>query len=222
MKEQNIIINKKLKHIYDCLIKNIMNIFESKLLFNQPYPTEEINNKSKHINADVLENINSNTDDKTIKNNIIENNDKNNENKNDMNKENKFEKINNIIDNDNNICFKEIVNKGIYDYISIIRFCNSSKNLTSADNISEEIDLDDMNNSDENDNLGNNKNFTLTSFDELDDEENSSYNDSIGEIFKKTTETIKTIKLRSKMNDKEIIKKNENIINEENKIAIKN
>ena len=221
LKGQNIIINKKLRHIYDCLIKNIMNIFETKLLFNQPYPTEEINNKSKHINADELENTNSNNEDKTIKNNIIENNDKNNENKNDMNKENKDEKINNIKDNDNNICFKEIVNKGIYDYISIIRFCNSSKNLTSADNISEEIDLDDMNNSDENDNLGNNKNFTLTSFDELDDEENSSDNDSIGEIFKKTTETIKTIKLRSKMNDEEINKKNENIINEDNKIVIK-
>ena len=222
LKAQNIVINKKLRHFYDCLIKNIMNIFDSKLLFNQPYEKETTNINSKNINADELENITYNKEEKTLNNNITENN-KNKEINNENNKEIKDDKLTNIKNYDTNFSFKEIVNKGIYDYISIIRFCSSSKNLTSADNISEEIDLDDMNDSDENDNVGNNKNFTLTSFDELDDEENNSDNDSIGEIFKKTTETIKTINLRNKMNNKEIDKKNENknIIKEENKIEIK-
>jgi hypothetical protein len=41
----------------------------------------------------------------------------------------------------------------------------------------------------------------LTSFDELDEDENKSDNESIGEIFKKTAETIKSIKLRNKLNN---------------------
>ena len=114
---------------------------------------------------------------------------------------------------DNNIYnFKEIVNKGIDDYINIIRLCSSSKNLNSADNISEEIDLDDINEDDieENDNIGNNKNFMLTSFDELDEDENKSDSESIGEIFKKTADTIKSIKLRNKLNNNNDVKINEN------------
>ena len=91
-----------------------------------------------------------------------------------------------------------------------MRFCGSSKNLNSVDNISEEIDLDDINDDDveENDKIVNNKNFVLTSFDELDDEEKSD-SDSIGEIYKKTTETIKAIQLRNKYNNKDNNKEND-------------
>ena len=105
-----------------------------------------------------------------------------------------------------------------------MRFCNSSKNLTSVDNIDEEIDLDDINDEDIDDNdknINNNKinKFTLT-FDELDDEE-SNNNDSSGEIFKQTKEMIKTIKLRNKNkdNNKEIFNKKilDNIIIEDKK-----
>ena len=52
--------------------------------------------------------------------------------------------------------FREVVNKGIYDYINKVRFCNSSKNLTSVENISEEIDLDDINDDDFDENDKNN------------------------------------------------------------------
>ena len=217
LKENNILINKKLKNLYECLIKNIMNIFQSKLLFNENYIKDKINNSSNNINVDdEFEK----KEDKTINNNISNNNNSihnNNNNNTDINSNNSNEK-------NNNSNFKEIVNKGIYDYISIMRFCGSSKNLNSVDNISEEIDLDDANDDDieENDNLDKNKNFVLTSFDELDDEDNKSDNDSIGEIFKKTTETIKTIKLRNKTNNKDSDTKNDNqiIIKEDNEIKL--
>lgn len=189
LQKQNILINKKLKYAYECIVKNIMNIFESKLLFN------EVKNDKKDNIIKGSENIISNKESIEIKkeqNNLFINDIVNN-NINDNN-----------TNNDNNIYnFKDIVNKGIYDYINIIRFCSSSKNLNSAENISEEIDLDDINDDDieENDNIGNNKNFMLTSFDELDEDENKSDNESIGEIFKKTAETIKSIKLRNKLNN---------------------
>ena len=234
LEQQNINIGKKLRYIYDCLIKNIANIFESKLLFNQTYGKEKELNNLKNINADEIENINVNKENKEVKenkiltninNNINYQENENNTNENKNNKDDNNININNINNNKNddnnkkNYIFKEVVNKGIYDYISVIRFCGSSKNLTSADNISEEIDLDDINedDNDENDNIGNNKNFVLTSFDELDDEDNISDNDSIDEIYKKTTETIKAIKLRNKMNTKEKEKEKEkNLIKEEN------
>mgnify|MGYP003571352766 CR=1 FL=1 len=117
--------------------------------------------------------------------------------------------------------------KGIYDYINKIRFCNSSKNLTSVENISEEIDLDDINdddlddNNNENNNNKGHKQFTLTTFDELDEEdEGNNNNDSIGEIFKQTAEMIQSIKLRKKINEKkESFNKNvlNNIIIEDKK-----
>ena len=183
LQKQNILINKKLKYAYECIVKNIMNIFESKLLFN------EVQNEKKDNIINRSENIISNKESIEIKqeqNNIFNND---------------MVKNTNIDNNINN--FKEIVNKGICDYINIIRFCSSSKNLNSADNISEEIDLDDINEDDieENDNIGNNKNFMLTSFDELDEDENKSDSESIGEIFKKTADTIKSIKLRNKLNN---------------------
>ena len=240
LQEQNILSNKRLKYIYECLVKNVMNIFESKLLFNQKYGSENIKNEKNKINADEIENIDlnkkdKNTEDKNTENNNIKTNSNNNSVLN--NENNNFKNDDN--NSTNNNCFRDIVNKGITDYISLIRFCGSSKNLNSADNISEEIDLDDFNDDDmeENDNIGNNKNFTLTSFDEIDDdEENKSDNDSIGEIFKKTAETIKSIKLRNKNNNnkeldnkkedniKENIKEkeNKNIIKEENNIIIDN
>jgi len=189
LQKQNILINKKLKYAYDCIVKNITNIFESKLLFN------EVKNEKKDNIIKGNENIISNKEsieNKKEQNNLFINDIVNN-NINDNN-----------TNNDNCIYnFKEIVNKGIYDYINIIRFCSSSKNLNSAENISEEIDLDDINDDDieENDNIGNNKNFMLTSFDELDEDENKSDSESIGEIFKKTAETIKSIKLRNKLNN---------------------
>jgi len=180
LQKQNILINKKLKYAYDCIVKNIMNIFESKLLFN-----EVKNEKKNDINENIISNKES-IENKKEQNNIFNNDMVKNENN----------------ENNNVYNFKDIVNKGIYDYINIIRFCSSSKNLNSADNISEEIDLDDINDDDEeNDNIGNNKNFMLTSFDELDEDENKSDNESIGEIFKKTAETIKSIKLRNKLNN---------------------
>ena len=221
LQENNILINKKLRNIYECLVKNIMNIFESKLLFNQTYNQDNINNKFENINAINEDKINN------INNNEEKNNSDNKDNKNFNNSNNSINNKNNNNNTDNNeknnnYNFKDIVNKGIYDYISIIRFCGSSKNLNSADNISEEIDLDDNNDDDdieENDNIGNKKKFVLTSFDELDDEDKSD-SDSIGEIYKKTTETIKTIKLRNKdiNKDSDIKKENKNIIKEDNEI----
>ena len=220
LQEENIPFNKKLKYIYECLVKNVMSIFSSQLLFDQKYGYGNgnisesgenmcLNDSINKINDDEIDNIN-------IDKNIADkNNNKDNiENKNIIN--------NNIIstNNNNNYSFKDIVNKGIIDYITIIRFCSSSKNLTSADNISEEIDLDDFNEDDPEENDNNNKKFTLTSFDEIDDdEENKSDNDSIGEIFKKTEETIKTIKLRNKeklLKDKD----NKNIVKEDKKLNL--
>ena len=220
LKEQNILLNRKLKFVYEFIIKNIMDIFDSKLIFNHIYGSAEknINNDIKKIDEVDNNNINTNNNIKiNIKNidNNITYNEKENENK-------------------TGYVFKEVVNKGIYDYINKIRFCNSSKNLTSVDNISEEIDLDDINDEDIDDNdknINNNKinKFTLTSFDELDEEE-SNNNDSINEIFKQTKEMIKTIKLRNKNkdNNKEIFNKKilDNIIienkNEENNKEINN
>ena len=196
LQKQNILINKKLKYAYECIVKNIMNIFESKLLFN------EVQNEKK-------DNIKGNEKIISNKENVESQKGQNNLFNNDMIKNTNI---------DNNIYnFKDIVNKGIYDYINIIRFCSSSKNLNSADNISEEIDLDDFNEDDieENDNIGNNKNFMLTSFDELDEDENKSDSESIGEIFKKTAETIKSIKLRNKLNNNNNdVKINDNKIEE--------
>ena len=218
LEQQNINISRKLKHIYECLIKNITNIFESKLLFNRVYGNEKESNNSHNINADEIEDIKINIKLTNIDNNITytENYINNNENSNNNANNNNIKKEEN---NKNNFVFKEVVNKGIYDYISMIKFCCSSKNLTSADNISEEIDLDDMNEDDneEDDNFGNNKNFVLTSFDELDDEDNISDNDSIGEIYKKTTETIKAINLRNKVNAKDKDKEKNNKKNDEDK-----
>ena len=193
LKDQNILVNKKLKFVYEFIIKNIIEIFESKLLFNQKYgtPDKNINKIDEIDNNGNFNNKNNNKD-----NNII------------CNKENEHE-------NKNGYIFKDMVNKGIYDYINKIRFCNSSKNLTSVDNISEEIDLDDINDEDIDDNNNNNKNhkqFTLTSFDELDEDEGN--NDSIGEIFKQTKEMIKTIKLKSnKKNENNNINNNKDILN---------
>ena len=162
----------------------------------------------------ILINIDNNSDNTgNVQNNNenqIQNNNINNTNNN-KNEENNSK---------NSFIFKEGVNKGIYDYISIIKFCASSKNLNSADNISEEIDLDDMNDDDdieENDKIGNNKNFVLTNFDELDDEDNISGDDSIEEIYKKTTETIRAIKLRNKMNNEDKDKEENNNKNNEDK-----
>ena len=42
--------------MYDCLIKNIMDIFQSKLLFNQVYEKDKININSSNIKADEIEN----------------------------------------------------------------------------------------------------------------------------------------------------------------------
>ena len=226
LERQNINKNRKLKHIYECLIKNITNIFESKLLFNQDYGKEKELSHSNNINADEIEDIKINKANKILIN--IDNNSDNTENVQNKN-ENQIQ--NNNINNTNNnkneennsknsFIFKEVVNKGIYDYISIIKFCASSKNLNSADNISEEIDLDDMNDDDdieENDKIGNNKNFVLTNFDELDDEDNISGDDSIEEIYKKTTETIRAIKLRNKMNNEDKDKEENNNKNNEDK-----
>ena len=208
LQEQNILINKKLRHMYDCLIKNIMDIFESKLLFNKAYEQAKINNNSKNINADEIENINFKND------KILYNKDNNisiDENENETNKNG-----NNNIDNNSNInsSFKDIVNKGIYEYISFIKFCSSSKNVNSAEIISEEIDLDDMNDDDfeKIDNIGNNKNYALSTFDELDKEKiknnNNSEYDNMEEMYKKATETIKTIRLKNKINHKD---KNKNL-----------
>ena len=207
LKEQNITFNKKLKLIYEFVIKNIMDIFDSKLLFNHIYGSPEKNNNdiiNKKIDEIDNLNIDNLTQNISLKNKNMRNLD-NNININEKEKEK---------ENENKIyTFKDIVNKGIYDYIIKTRFCNSSKNLTSVDNISEEIDLDDINDDDIDDNINNkdnninninnNKNhkqFTLTSFDELDDEENNN-NESIGEIFKQTAEMIKSIKLRNKIKD---------------------
>ena len=223
LEQQNISKNRKLKHIYECLIKNITNIFDSKLLFNQDYGKEKELRNSNNINADEIEDIKINKENKILIN--IDNNVDNTENV-QNNNENQIQ--NNNINNTNNnkneennskntFIFKEVVNKGIYDYISIIKFCGSSKNLNSADNISEEIDLDDMNDDDieENDKIGNNKNFVLTNFDELDDEDNISDDESIEKIYKKTTETIRAIKLRNKMNNKDKDKEENNNKNNE-------
>ena len=226
LERQNINKNRKLKHIYECLIKNITNIFESKLLFNQDYGKEKELSHSNNINADEIEDIKINKANKILIN--IDNNSDNTEN---VQNKNENQILNNNINNTNNnkneennsknsFIFKEVVNKGIYDYISIIKFCASSKNLNSADNISEEIDLDDMNDDDdieENDKIGNNKNFVLTNFDELDDEDNISGDDSIEEIYKKTTETIRAIKLRNKMNNEDKDKEENNNKNNEDK-----
>ena len=206
LKEQNITFNKKLKLIYEFVIKNIMDIFDSKLLFNHIYGSPEKNNNDiTNKKIDEIDNLNIDnlTQNISLKNKNMRNLD-NNININEKEKEK---------ENENKIyTFKDIVNKGIYDYIIKTRFCNSSKNLTSVDNISEEIDLDDINDDDIDDNnnkdnninnINNNKNhkqFTLTSFDELDDEENNN-NESIGEIFKQTAEMIKSIKLRNKIKD---------------------
>jgi len=214
LKEQNLIFNRKLKFAYEFIIKNIMDIFESKLIFSHIYGSAEKNFDLNNI--DEIDNNKKNNKENNIKN--IENNNipSNNEKE---------------IDNKNNgYIFKEVVNKGIYDYINKIRFCNSSKNLTSVDNISEEIDLDDINDDDlddnNNDNNNNNnskglKKFTLTTFDELDDEDEvNNNNDSIGEIFKQTAEMVQSIKLRKKINEKkESFNKNvlNNIIIEEKK-----
>ena len=219
LKEQNLLFNKKLKYAYEIFIKNINDIFEAKLLFNQPYYGNYSSDKKSSINdinnkIDEIDEINNNKDIKDIKsNNDIKNineiisikgikNIDNNESYNDINNHS----------NNNGYVFKDVVNKGIYDYINKIRFCNSSKNLTSVDNISEEIDLDDFNDEDIDDN--NNKNhkpFTLTTFDEIDDEE-SNNNESIGEIFKQTVNIIKSIKLRNKINEenknKDLFEKN--------------
>ena len=148
-----------------------MDIFESKLIFNHIYGSAEKNfdlNKIDEIDNNYKEN-NKDNNIKNVDNNITSNNNEK------------------TIDNKNNgYIFKEIVNKGIYDYINKIRFCNSSKNLTSVENISEEIDLDDINDDDLDDNNENNNNkghkqFTLTTFDELDEEdEGNNNNDSIG------------------------------------------
>ena len=197
LKDQNILVNKKLKFVYEFIIKNIIEIFESKLLFNQKYGTPDKNiNKIDEIDNNGNFNNKNNNKDNNKDNNII------------YNKENEHE-------NKNGYIFKDMVNKGIYDYINKIRFCNSSKNLTSVDNISEEIDLDDINDEDIDDNNNNNKNhkqFTLTSFDELDEDEGN--NDSIGEIFKQTKEMIKTIKLKSnKKNENNNINNNKDILN---------
>ena len=207
LKEQNITFNKKLKLIYEFVIKNIMDIFDSKLLFNHIYGSPEKNNNDiTNKKIDEIDNLNIDnlTQNISLKNKNMRNLD-NNININEKEKEK---------ENENKIyTFKDIVNKGIYDYIIKTRFCNSSKNLTSVDNISEEIDLDDINDDDIDDNINNkdnninninnNKNhkqFTLASFDELDDEENNN-NESIGEIFKQTAEMIKSIKLRNKIKD---------------------
>ena len=194
--------------MYDCLIKNIMDIFESKLLFNKAYEQDKINNNSKNINADEIENINFKND-KILYNK--DNNISNDENENETNKKD----ISNIDNNSNiNSSFKDIVNKGIYEYISFIKFCSSSKNVNSAEIISEEIDLDDMNDDDfeKIDNIGNNKNYALSTFDELDKEKiknnNNSEYDNMEEMYKKATETIKTIRLKNKINHKD---KNKNL-----------
>ena len=229
LKEQNITFNKKLKLVYELVIKNIMDIFESKLLFNEEYGTPEKNNDITNKKIDEIDNlnnlnnlnINGLTQNATLKNKNLKNIDNN--------------VVNNINEKENenkNYAFKDVVNKGIYDYIIKTRFCNSSKNLTSVDNISEEIDLDDINDDDiddnnsKNDNNINNNNkshnqFTLTSFDELDDEE-SNNSESIGEIFKQTAEMIKSIKMRNKVkdnNNKDSFKKKilDNIIIEDKK-----
>ena len=197
LKEQNILLNKKLKFAYEFIIKNIMDIFESKLMFNHTYGSAEKKISSDNIsNIDEMENNTSNKTDGALESLDLKNID------------------NNIIyseketENKTGYVFKDVVSKGIYDYINKIRFCNSSKNLTSTENISEEIDLDDINEDDFDDNnninMNNNKvhkQFILKSFDELDDEENNN-NESIGDIFKQTAEMIKSIKQRNKMNDK--------------------
>ena len=201
LKEQNILLNRKLKFAYEFIIKDIMDIFESKLIFNHVY-----GNAEKNINIDKIDEIENNNNINNINNNNINY---------DINKKEEIQENINIKNIDNNITnnekepenkkgyvFREVVNKGIYDYINKVRFCNSSKNLTSVENISEEIDLDDINDddfdeNDKNNNKANNK-FTLTSFDELDDEESSN---SIGEIFKQTSDMVKTIKLRNKQNE---------------------
>ena len=210
LKEQNILFNRKLKFVYEFIIKNIIEIFDSKLIFNHIYGSAEknINNDIKNIDEVDISNNNNKINIKNIDNNI-------NYNEKEKEKEN---------ENKTGYIFKEVVNKGIYDYINKMRFCNSSKNLTSVDNISEEIDLDDINDEDIDDNDKNKDNnkinkFTLTSFDELDEEE-SNNNDSIGEIFKQTKEMIKSIKLRNKAKDnKEILNKKilDNVVIEEKK-----
>ena len=197
LKDQNILLNKKLKYAYEAFIKNINDIFETKLLFNHPYGSEKKQNEKKIDEIDEINNTNNETN---INNKISIKNIDNNESY-----------------SNNNYTFKDVVNKGIYDYINRVRFCNSSKNLTSVDNISEEIDLDDFNDDDIDENNNNNKNhkqFTLTTFDEIDDED-SNNNDSIGEIFKQTADLIKSIKLRNKINEENKNKEffNKNILN---------
>ena len=223
LKEQNIIFNKKLKFAHEFIIKNIMDIFESKLMFNHPYGNLETKSDNKNINKiDEIDNNNNNIDN-NININEINKNDNSQENNNLKNIDNNIIYNEKETENKNGYVFKEVVSKGIYDYINKVRFCTSSKNLTSADNISEEIDLDDINDDDfDDDNINNNKaqkQFILKSFDELDDEE-SNNNDSIGEIFKQTAEMIKSIKIRNKNNDnKESFNKNilNNIVLEDKK-----
>jgi len=205
LKEENNLYNRKLKFAYEFIIKDIMDIFESKLIFNHIYGSPEKNFNLNKI--DEMENKDNNNDEKINQIETKENNNIKNIDNNIINNEKEKEK-----ENKNDYIFKEVVNKGIYDYINKIRFCNSSKNLTSVENISEEIDLDDINDEDlddaDNNNINNNnikghKQFTLTTFDELDDDdEESNNNDSIGEIFKQTAEMIKSIRLRNKMNEK--------------------
>ena len=77
--------------------------------------------------------------------------------------------------------------------------------------------MNDDDDIEENDKIGNNKNFVLTNFDELDDEDNISGDDSIEEIYKKTTETIRAIKLRNKMNNEDKDKEENNNKNNEDK-----
>ena len=196
--EQGILYNKKLKYSYDLIIKNIMNIFDSKLLFNQEYGYEVNNTPIISEDIDTIKVEEEKTPPKENKdNNITDNQNSKEQNLN-------IDKCSNKDLDENNsslipTSFQDVVNKGIFDYTNKIRICSSYKNLNSAENISEEIDLDDINDDDlDDDKKGGDKNFTLTSFDEIDEEDNiNNGNESINEIFKQTVETIKSIKLRN-------------------------
>ena len=174
--------NKKLKFCYDLVVKKIMNIYESKLLFNQTYgvyPNQDFitNQINKDNNNDINNDINNGIDndinngiDNDINNdiNIDNNNDinkvTNKDNNNDINdvanKDNNTNEINNKDNNSNNEneftpspCIKDVIIKCITELDNAIKLSFSiNKNIN--DNISEEIDLDDVLDEEENESPG--------------------------------------------------------------------
>ena len=173
-------LNKKLKLSYDYVVKKIMDVYESKLLFNQTYGTypvqnlinNEINNNNNITNIDNNNEINNNTIANKDNNNEI-NNIANIDNNNEINN-NHIAKINNNKDNnkikelknkDNNSnneiekeftpspCIKDVIIKCINALDNAIKLSFSINKNNNNDNISEEIDLDDANDEDDSSNI---------------------------------------------------------------------